>query len=61
MTLIGKFIQKEGARKDTRDIIVFLMKFSWQMTLIPFQYQNDGFSQENFNVENELSFLVDDQ
>ena len=38
MILEGNFIQKEGARKVPKGIIVFLMTFL-ALAMIPFQYE----------------------
>ena len=55
MTLEGKFIQKEGARKVTIGIIVFLMRFSWQLEWSHSNIKRWTFTRE-FEAKNELSF-----
>lgn len=56
MTFEGEFIQNEGARQVMIGIIVFLVLNLLPMTMIPFQYEKDGGSQDIFKIENELTF-----
>ena len=53
MTLDGKIIQKEGARKVTIGILMFLMKFKVSSD-DPIPICKDGCSQDKVN--NELTF-----
>jgi hypothetical protein len=56
MTFEGEFIQNEGARQVMIGIIVFLVLNLLPMTMIPFQYEKDGGSQDISKIENELTF-----